>query len=98
MASGDPAILILDEATSALDLATEADILATLHRIAKHCTVIMITHRIIHALRAERIFVLENGNIVTSGHPTDLLKQGGIYAELWQQGHRGNHSTEQAIA
>jgi ATP-binding cassette, subfamily B, bacterial len=93
----NPAILILDEATSALDLATEADILATIDRVAKHCTVIMITHRITHALRADRIFVLENGNIVASGHHTDLLKQGGIYTELWQQGHLGNYSREQAI-
>lgn len=93
----NPAILILDEATSALDLATEADILATIDRVAKHCTVIMITHRITHALRADRIFVLENGNIVASGHHTDLLKQGGIYTELWQQGHSENYSKEQAI-
>lgn len=63
-----PAILILDEATSALDLATEADILNTIDHIAKKCTVIMITHRITHALRANQIFVLENGSIVASGN------------------------------
>ncbi|BAY29811.1 putative ABC transporter [Nostoc carneum NIES-2107] len=83
-----PAILILDEATSALDLATEADILNTIDKIAKKCTVIMITHRITHALRANHIFVLENGSIVASGSHTDLLKQGGVYAKLWQQSHQ----------
>lgn len=81
----NPAILILDEATSALDLATEADILTTIDRIAKERTVIMITHRITHALRANKIFVLENKSIVASGSHTDLLKQRGIYATLWQQ-------------
>jgi ATP-binding cassette subfamily B protein len=63
----EPAILILDEATSALDPATEAGILATLMRIAKKCTVIVITHRITQALRADVMFVMENGRLVVSG-------------------------------
>ncbi len=86
----NPAILILDEATSALDLVTEAGILATIDRISKQRTVIMITHRIAHALRADKIFVLENGSIVASGSHTDLLEQGGIYGTLWQQVNGGN--------
>ena len=86
----DPAILILDEATSALDPATEAGILATIERIAKERTVIMITHRIGQALRADRIFVLENGQIVASGRHADLLEQKGLYATLWQQSHPAN--------
>jgi len=63
----EPAILILDEATSALDPATEAGILATLMRIAKKCTVIVITHRITQALRADVMFVMENGRLIVSG-------------------------------
>jgi len=59
--------LILDEATSALDPATEVDIMNTIDRISKQRTVIMITHRMAHALRADKIFVLENGSIVVSG-------------------------------
>lgn len=86
----NPAILILDEATSALDLVTEAGILATIDRISKQRTVIMITHRIAHALRADKIFVLENGSIVASGSHTDLLEQGGVYGTLWQQVNGGN--------
>jgi len=86
-----PAILILDEATSALDLATEADILNTIDHIAKKCTVIMITHRITHALRANQIFVLENGGIVASGNHQDLLRQNGVYAQLWQQSHQAHN-------
>jgi ATP-binding cassette subfamily B protein len=86
----DPAILILDEATSALDPATEAGILATIERIAKERTVIMITHRISQALRADTIFVLENGQLVASGGHADLLEQKGLYATLWQQSHQAN--------
>ncbi|MFP4102653.1 ABC transporter ATP-binding protein [Coleofasciculus sp.] len=63
----DPAILILDEATSALDPATEADILNTIERITQNRTVIFITHRMAHAMRADVMYVLENGSLVTSG-------------------------------
>lgn len=50
----------------------------------------MITHRIAHALRADKIFVLENGSIVASGSHRDLLQQKGIYTTLWQQVNGGN--------
>jgi ATP-binding cassette, subfamily B, bacterial len=63
----NPAILILDEATSALDPATEAEILATIERITQDRTVIFITHRMAHALRADVMYVLENGGLVVSG-------------------------------
>ncbi|TAF06000.1 MAG: ABC transporter ATP-binding protein, partial [Nostocales cyanobacterium] len=59
--------------------------------IAKKCTVIMITHRITHALRANQIFVLENGSIVSSGNHQDLLQQNGVYAQLWQQSHQAHN-------
>ncbi|MFB2921649.1 ABC transporter ATP-binding protein [Aerosakkonema funiforme] len=87
----NPAILILDEATSALDPLTEAGILATLDRIASERTVIVITHRITQALRADAIFVMDSGQIVASGRHADLLKQEGLYATLWQQSHRANN-------
>jgi ATP-binding cassette subfamily B protein len=63
----EPAILILDEATSALDPATEAEIMTTLERIAKERTVIFITHRFAHALRADKVFVMDKGCLVVSG-------------------------------
>jgi ATP-binding cassette subfamily B protein len=88
----DPAILILDEATSALDVATEAGILATIDRIAQKRTVIVITHRIAQALRADKIFVLESGSITASGRHTDLMEREGLYANLWQQSHPTSHS------
>jgi ATP-binding cassette, subfamily B, bacterial len=63
----EPAILILDEATSALDPATEAEIMTTLERIASERTVIFITHRFAHALRADTVFVMDKGCLVVSG-------------------------------
>lgn len=63
----NPAILILDEATSSLDPATEGEILATIERITKERTVIFITHRMAHALRADVMFVMDNGSLVVSG-------------------------------
>ncbi|AFY35360.1 ABC transporter ATP-binding protein [Calothrix sp. PCC 7507] len=80
----NPAILILDEATSALDPVTEAEILATLEQIAKTRTVIVITHRLTQALRADVIFVLENGCLVNSGRHLDLIAEDGLYSTLWQ--------------
>ncbi|MDF5727790.1 MAG: ABC transporter ATP-binding protein [Rhizonema sp. PD38] len=86
----NPAILILDEATSALDPVTEAGILATLSRIAKNRTVIVITHRLSQVLHADVIFVLENGRIVATGKHLDLIQQKGLYATLCQQVNGGN--------
>ena len=63
----EPAILILDEATSALDPATEAEIIATIERITQDRTVIFITHRMAHALRADVMFVMDSGCLVVSG-------------------------------
>ena len=82
--------MILNEATSALDLATEAGILATIDRISKQRTVIMITHRIAHGLRADKTFVLETGSILASGSHRDLPQQKGICTTLWLQVNAGN--------
>jgi ABC-type hemin transport system ATPase subunit len=55
-------------------------------------TVIVITHRIAQALRADKIFVLESGSITASGRHTDLMEREGLYATLWQQSHPTSHS------
>src|SRR5581483_6836635 len=81
----DPAILVLDEATSALDAATEAAINATLARVAQGRTTVSVTHRLSAAAGADRIFVLEQGELVESGSHQELLAAGGIYAMLWSR-------------
>ncbi|MCC2975571.1 ABC transporter ATP-binding protein/permease [Sphingomonas sp. PL-96] len=79
----NPPVLILDEATSALDSRTEADILATLEAIEQGRTTIVIAHRLSTVVHADRIVVLEAGEVVESGTHAELLRKGGVYAEMW---------------
>jgi ATP-binding cassette subfamily B protein len=81
----DPAILLLDEPTSALDAATEAAISATLERLAHGRTIIIATHRLASVVNANRIFVLDAGQLIESGSHTELLAQQGLYYHLWQK-------------
>lgn len=79
----NPPILILDEATSALDSRTEADIQATLEAIEHGRTTIVIAHRLSTVVHADRIVVLEAGRVAEQGTHAELLRQGGLYAEMW---------------
>jgi len=84
----DPSILVLDEATSALDPNTEAAINATLAKLKQNRTVISVTHRLQTVVDQDCVFVLEDGHLVEQGNHDDLLKQDGVYRQLWdkQQG------------
>lgn len=79
----DPDILILDEATSAVDNETEAAIQKSLENVSKGRTVIMIAHRLSTIVSADRIFVIENGELVEEGDHEILLDQKGQYHQLW---------------
>ena len=79
----DPAILLLDEATSALDTQTEQDIQDSLRRAGQGRTVLMIAHRLSTVVEADRIVVLEAGQIVEEGTHEALLAKGGRYAAMW---------------
>ena len=82
-----PQLLIFDEATSSLDSLTEEDITSTIRDISerKDLITIMIAHRLSTVMHADRIFVLERGQIVESGRHTDLLEQKGLYYAMWRQ-------------
>ncbi len=80
----DPPVLILDEATSALDSVTEAKIQATFERLAKNRTTLMIAHRLSTVQKADRILVVENGEIVEQGPHAELLAKNGAYAQLYR--------------
>ena len=79
----DPPILILDEATSALDSRTEAEIQTTLHQVSARRTTIVIAHRLSTIVDADEIIVLDGGRVAERGTHADLLRQAGLYAEMW---------------
>ena len=80
----DPPILVLDEATSAVDNETEASIQRSLERITVDRTTIAIAHRLSTIRDADRIYVMEYGQLVESGNHEELLAENGIYASLWR--------------
>ncbi len=79
-----PEILILDDSTSAVDVATEARIKESLKRYAKRLTCLLIAQRISSVVDADRIIVLDDGEIVGNGNHVDLLKYCPTYQEIYQ--------------
>ncbi|WP_170564098.1 ABC transporter ATP-binding protein [Ruegeria atlantica] len=79
----DAPILLLDEATSALDSEVEASIQETLYGMMQGKTVIAIAHRLSTIAQMDRILVMDGGRIVEEGGHSELLAQGGLYAQFW---------------
>ena len=76
-------ILILDEATSALDSEVELAIQEQLYNLMSGKTVIAIAHRLSTIAAMDRLVILDHGRIIEEGSHADLLKRGGLYADLW---------------
>lgn len=82
-----PTLLIFDEATSSLDSLKEKEVNQTVQNISKlhkHIT-ILIAHRLSTVMHADRIFVLERGEIIESGKHDELLRDKGLYFAMWRQ-------------
>jgi ATP-binding cassette, subfamily B, bacterial len=79
----NPRILILDEATSALDSESEALVQEALERIMAERTVFIIAHRLATVRKADRILVIENGEIIEAGTHSELLDRTGRYAQFY---------------
>ncbi|MBC7487755.1 MAG: ABC transporter ATP-binding protein, partial [Cytophagaceae bacterium] len=82
-----PDILVFDEATSSLDSITEEEITQTIREVStvKDHITILIAHRLSTIMHADRIFVLERGNIIESGKHEQLLLEKGLYYAMWRQ-------------
>lgn len=78
----DNPILILDEPTAALDTESEGRVIEALERLMKGRTVIMIAHRLSTIRRTDKIVVIKDGVVAEEGTHSELLKLGGVYAEL----------------
>ena len=79
----DAPVLILDEATSAVDNETEAALQRSISKISSDRTAIIIAHRLSTIRNAERIIVLDNGEIIEDGTHEDLVAKRGTYARMW---------------
>ncbi len=93
-----PRLMIFDEATSALDSLTEEEISNTIRHITQareHITV-MIAHRLSTVMYADRIFVLEKGQIIETGSHQSLLEEKGLYYAMWRQ-QIGERKTEERM-
>jgi len=81
----DPRILIFDDCLSAVDTETEEEILSNLKKISKNKTTFIISHRVSSAKNADKIIVLDSGEITQQGTHNQLIKTDGYYKELYEQ-------------
>jgi ATP-binding cassette subfamily B protein len=82
-----PHLLIFDEATSSLDSITEEEITNTIQQISieKEQITVMIAHRLSTIMHADRIYVLEKGQVVETGSHQELIQEKGLYYAMWRQ-------------
>jgi ATP-binding cassette subfamily B protein len=81
----NPRVLILDDALSSVDTMTEERILTALQDVMKGRTTILISHRVSTVRHADRIYVIEYGKVAEEGSHSELIGQGGYYADLYQK-------------
>ncbi len=81
----NPRILLLDEATSSLDSRAESLIQRALEPLMKERTTVVIAHRLSTIIKADKILVLDKGEIVESGRHEELLSRKGAYKQLWEE-------------
>ena len=79
----DPTILLLDEATSALDTESELLVQEAIDRLVQSRTTIVIAHRLSTIKNVDRIYVLDDGQIVQRGTHQELIGQAGLYKDLY---------------
>ncbi len=79
----DAPFLLLDEPTANLDTATEREVLAAIHELARGRATLLITHRLVGLADAREILVLDRGRVAGRGRESDLLAREGLYRRMW---------------
>ncbi len=97
-----PRLLIFDEATSALDSLTEQEVTNTIKKVSSHSNqiTILIAHRLSTIMHADRIYVLEKGEIEETGTHESLVEEKGLYYAMWRQqiGERKKSETQPVVS
>ncbi len=95
-----PHLLIFDEATSALDSITEEEITTTIKEISKEKEqiTVLIAHRLSTIMHADRIYVLERGQVIETGSHLQLIEEKGLYYAMWRQQIGERKATELPLA
>jgi ATP-binding cassette subfamily B protein len=92
----DPSILILDEATSSVDTRTEVQIQEAMRRLMSGRTTFIIAHRLSTISNADKIFVINNGEIIEKGTHSELMKAKGFYYDLYMSQFKGTNEMTQS--
>ena len=81
-------LLILDEPTASLDVRAEEELFRRFRELAEGRTAILVSHRFSTVAMADRVVVLSEGRVAESGSHEELMRRGGIYAELYRLNER----------
>ena len=79
-----PKIIVFDEATSSLDSETESLVMQAIQKVTQQVTSLMIAHRLSTIVDADRIYVLDKGQIMEHGTHAELLQHNQLYSHLWE--------------
>ena len=81
----NPKIVFLDEATAAVDNVTDSHMQNMIRTKLANCTILSIAHRLHTIIDSDRVIMLNNGVVCENDNPSVLIKNGGMFAELWKQ-------------